>query len=165
MNEEKFWSKVDKSGECWLWSCTMPNGYGVFSSGNKTFAAHRYAYEISKGAIPAGMDVCHSCDVRNCVNPAHLWVGTRRDNMRDASAKGRCNHHPIAHQPPCLQGENHPQARLTLANVEAIRGQFTGKWGNMQEIANKYGVSRTAISDVIHGKTWNNEQRRGKQAS
>jgi hypothetical protein len=88
--EERFFQKVDKTESCWLWKGALSSrGYGSFSVDGKIKSAHRYSYEMNKGKIPEGMHVCHSCDVRNCVNPEHLWVGTHSDNMKDMVSKDR----------------------------------------------------------------------------
>jgi hypothetical protein len=81
---------VDASG-CWLWTgARFKTGYGGLRADNgRTVRAHRFSYELRRGPIPPGLDVMHACDVRLCVNPAHLSIGTRLDNMRDAVAKGR----------------------------------------------------------------------------
>lgn len=91
--DEKLARKIeyDLNGGCWLWSGNLtPNGYGQMSTfGGRKLSAHVESYVIHKGHIPAGMFVLHSCDVRSCVNPAHLSIGTRADNMRDMARKGR----------------------------------------------------------------------------
>lgn len=88
--EERFWEKVDKTGECWPWTaCIERNGYGSFHVGGRRKWAHRVSYELNVGPIPSGEYVLHSCDNRRCVNPAHLRVGTHADNMRDMVDRGR----------------------------------------------------------------------------
>lgn len=88
---ERFWAKVRKTDTCWLWTGATSAGYGQFkhSGVNATVSVHRLAYESLVALIPPGLHVCHRCDVPTCVNPAHLFIGTHRDNMRDSSSKGR----------------------------------------------------------------------------
>jgi hypothetical protein len=88
---ERFWEKVDKSGECWLWTGALAsNGYGRITPVTGVSAgAHRVSYELHNGPIPKGMMVMHSCDVPSCVNPDHLSLGTAKDNMADMWTKGR----------------------------------------------------------------------------
>jgi hypothetical protein len=92
---ERFWAKVSIAGpdECWLWTGAVRggrrSGYGSFAMGRKQVLAHRFAYMLEYGPIPRDVDVCHRCDVRLCVNPAHLWTGTNADNVMDCVQKGR----------------------------------------------------------------------------
>jgi hypothetical protein len=67
----------------------MKNGYGQFWMGDRLELAHRAAWLLFRGAIPEGLFMCHRCDVRSCVNPAHLFIGSAKDNMLDCSLKGR----------------------------------------------------------------------------
>lgn len=93
----RFWKFVQKGDGCWLWTAyTNPQGYGciqTFVDGKrKHVRAHRLSYVIANGPITDGMQVCHTCDVPSCVNPAHLWLGSNMDNVLDRIAKGRSNH-------------------------------------------------------------------------
>ena len=90
--EERFWEKVQKTDGCWLWTgATIAAGYGELAVGQprKPLRAHRLSWEMHHGPIPEGLLVLHHCDVRNCVRPEHLFLGTHQDNMADAYAKGR----------------------------------------------------------------------------
>jgi hypothetical protein len=143
---ERFWSKVDKSGECWIWKAAKgKDGYGLFN--NKTGAhrvlrAHRVAYELAVGPIPNGLFVCHQCDNRLCVNPGHLFLGTPGDNTHDGVAKGRLN-----------QGDQNPNAKLTSAEVIEIHDRCQNG-ESQRHLANKFQVSRPTICDIICGRTW-----------
>jgi hypothetical protein len=88
---ESFGARADRSGRCWLWIGPVygNNHYGCASSRGRTMPAHRLAWTIARGPIPAGMKVLHRCDVPLCVRPDHLFLGTQADNMRDAATKGR----------------------------------------------------------------------------
>ena len=88
-----FWSKVERSSGCWLWTGTKAasGGYGIFWENGNQHRAHRLSWLLTNGAIPKGMVVCHKCDNPPCVNPAHLFIGTMKDNVDDMMSKGR--HH------------------------------------------------------------------------
>lgn len=80
-----------KTDSCWLWQGSLRNkiGYGQIRLNKNNYYVHRVAYEHWVGEIPKGKILMHSCDVRNCINPAHLKIGTQKENMLDASIKGR----------------------------------------------------------------------------
>ena len=95
--KERFWSRVEKTGGCWLFTgCIGHEGYGSFAHGRlhyrKQYQAHRFAWLSLGKKIPADKLLLHHCDVRHCVNPAHLYVGTRKDNIHDAIRRGRYHH-------------------------------------------------------------------------
>lgn len=92
-DKQNFWARVRKGGPDDCWPYANYQEYGVAYIRGRTFTAHRVAWVIANGReIPEGMFICHSCDVRPCVNPAHLWLGTSADNGRDTHAKGRQPH-------------------------------------------------------------------------
>lgn len=142
----RFWPKVEKGAGCWEWrGYRVATGYGQFYMDGGPVFAHRVAFMLAKGPIPEGMDVCHSCDNPSCVNPAHLWVGTRSENMRDCVAKGR-----LALNAP--RGEKSPSARLTEREVAAIRSME----GSMtqREIGARFGVAQCTVSAILRGRIW-----------
>jgi hypothetical protein len=100
--EERFNKKylIDETTDCWEWQNATNNiGYGMFRwSTGKMRTAHRASYELYIGPIPANMLVCHKCDNPKCVNPEHLWVGTRKDNYDDMVSKGRHYTHPLGYK-------------------------------------------------------------------
>lgn len=138
-----FWSKVDKSGDCWLWQRSKTrDGYGRVQFRGRLHLAHRAVWILTYGEIPEGLNVLHRCDMPACCNPKHLFLGTQLDNNRDRAAKGRNRDQ---------NGEKHPRAILTEKDVLFIRG-------NPQipivKLARKYGVTLTCISYVRSRKNW-----------
>ncbi len=137
---------VTESG-CWLWEGWVhPSGYCRTSINNVTKLAHRVSFEAFRGPIAKGLLVCHRCDVRTCVNPNHLFLGTSNDNNQDMFVKGR-------HKP--ARGERAGGAKLTALDVESIRRLLGTK--SQREIAIQFGVRQPVISDISTGKSWRQE--------
>lgn len=118
MLTERFWEKVDKSGECWVWTGARDdvNGYGMFRLDGRTRRAHRLAWEDQHGAIPAGSLLCHHCDNPPCLRSEHLYIGTQKDNMRDLVLAGHYN----ALKVRCPHGHEYTPANTALS-VEGWR--------------------------------------------
>lgn len=151
---ERFWSKVDKSGDCWIWTKGRVGfGYGAFyPSGHKQVQAHRFAWELTYGAIPVNLQVLHNCDNPPCCNPAHLFLGTQKDNMQDCNIKGRARAYYHTHPP---QGELCHNAKLSLEQVQEARLMRSNGW-KYPALAKHYGVTKATIRSAIIGRTWNN---------
>lgn len=129
-------------GECWLWDGRLnERGYGSFRLHNQHISAHRAAYLLFKGPICGGLHVLHSCDVRHCVNPDHLRLGTHLENMREMVAKGR-------HVAP--RGERARSAKLNEDEVRAIRLEDGPAW----KVGSRYGVSASLIQAIRNNKIW-----------
>ena len=133
------WELRDGS-DCWWWTAGVgSHGYGSFHADGSPVLAHRWSYVHHHGLIPPDMDVRHSCDNRRCVNPAHLSLGSRKQNMEDAVARGRI-----------ARGERSGLAVLTDEVVRQIRSMT----GSNQAIANQFRVSRETIRRVRRGTHW-----------
>jgi len=157
---ERFWAKVNKGGpnECWLWTGGLASdGYGRVWDGKKNTTAHRYAYELTYGPIAPGMCACHHCDVRLCANPAHIFIGTRKDNVQDAVWKGRMatgdKHGSHTHPEAVARGSNVWSTRLNEDIVRGIRIMHR-KGVSVSAMARRYHVSHSAIGDVVRYVTW-----------
>ena len=154
----RFWARVDKTGECWVWTgCRLPRGYGTLTLGGRTSSAHRLSYILAHGPIPAGLHVCHRCDNPPCVNPAHLYLGTNAQNMRDAVRNGLMasgERHGLAKYPERRpRGAGHGMAKLTEADVLAIRQRHQGGETQMA-LATAYRVSFQTIHLIVRRKRW-----------
>lgn len=137
--EELFWAKVEKGERCWIFKgCKDKWGYGQHGYKAKRHQAHRFAYELTYGPIPAGKLIMHSCDVPACVNPAHLSLGTDATNLADAVAKGRAT--------------RITRAKLTEDQVREIRSTFSGS--NAHALATKYAVTVGTIWNTTSRRIW-----------
>jgi HNH endonuclease/Helix-turn-helix len=140
---QRFWRKVRKGKDCWLWlGVQNGTGYGQIRA-TKMIYAHRLSWEFCHGPIPKGKCVLHRCDVRNCVNPDHLFLGTIGDNNRDTYRKGkRCSPRGGG------AGEDNANAVFSNATVLNIRRE---RGLSHRQLAEKYGVAKSTISGVLAG--------------
>lgn len=154
---EKMWALVDKGPHpkgCWLWmgaklrrpGQTDDDCYGYYQVNGKNWGAHRLAYTLERGPIPKGKFVLHTCDVKLCVNPEHLYVGTQRDNLLD-----------IIERSPPRGGPGKKGRKLTPSNVREIRAALAEKrvtYRVCEKLAEEYGVSPNTIRMIHTGQTW-----------
>ena len=159
---QEFWTYVDKSGDCWLWTGGLSHGYGRISFDCKDVRAHRFSWIIHFGDIQPGLYVCHKCDNPRCVRPDHLFLGTASDNMRDCANKGRLNSQqgpwfPGPRSPEqvarWLRGEKSPRSKVTETDVRQIRALYA-KGRSFSDIAARFGISSTTVGHIVHRRTW-----------
>jgi len=149
---ERFFSKVQKTETCWLWAASKNKfGYGQFGirKNGKSFMAvtSRVSWEIHRGEIPAGLCVLHVCDIRHCVNPDHLFLGTKRDNSDDMIRKGRAKH--IG-----LTGPTNPNSKLTWKQARQIRSLYQTGDFSQRFLGQIYHVCLSVIQDVLNNKSY-----------
>lgn len=158
-------NKIKNAGDCWIWTGTKnKGGYGQFGSDGKIVSVHRYVWKYFNGGILNGLFVLHKCDVRNCVNPDHLFLGTAKDNAVDKVSKGRgakgkrSGRH--THPESVPRGENHSNSKLTQIQVDEIRNYYRkGKRGgdkgySQTVLAKRYSVSQQQIGKIVNRKSW-----------
>lgn len=147
--EQRFWGRVEKGvrGGCWVWTggTDGQHGYGCFKVDGKTKKAHRISWELTKGPIPQGQHVLHRCDNPRCVNPAHLFLGTHRENMADKAAKQRGN---------SPRGERAPRSRLTPEQVRQIRRKYAPGTYGYRRLGREFGVDKDSIRAIVTGESW-----------
>lgn len=142
---ERFWDKVDATGECWVWTGARNHrGYGDFTieRGDHRLA-HRFAWEFENGPIPDGLFVLHSCDNPPCVRIEHLFLGSNHDNVTDMVAKGRNR-----------KGSSKPNASLNEELVTEIRQRYSDGGVTQRGLAAEYGVSYGVIQTVVTRRSW-----------
>ena len=154
-----FWARVNKNGPngCWLWTGhRMQKGHGRLGRS----LAHRLSWLLANSLIPGGMEVCHNCpggDNPACVNPAHLFLASHREHVRDKIAKkqmasgDRNGTHTRPESHP--RGERNYNARLTVKIVRSMRAAFAAG-ESVASLARRFGISRLTASSAVHRKTW-----------
>lgn len=139
------YKKCSKTG-CWLWvGAINSGGYGSFKLDGKIQSSHRVSFGIFKGEIPEGKWVLHHCDVRNCVNPDHLYLGDRNQNVADMWNRQRN---------PDRDGENHPKCKLSDEEVIEIRLKYIPRIVTQKSLAEEYGVTQGLITKIVNNKIW-----------
>jgi hypothetical protein len=174
----RFWSRTERSSGCWRWTgARSKDGYGQIGIGNKILYTHRVAWELTHGSIPQGMWVLHHCDNKKCINPDHLFLGTRLDNIRDMLAKGRGKvphmlaesngsrkhpeklvrgdkHYTRLHPELVTRGEKNGKAKLNSEQVREIRQRYATGAVSQRQLAREYDVHQTNIGFVVRGERW-----------
>lgn len=143
--EQRFWAKVSKGEGCWIWTGgTASSGHGKFAvSQARRIGAHSYSLELALGyPAPPGTECCHRCDNPPCVNPAHLYFGTRLQNVRDAWERGRVQ-----------VGEDRPSAKLREVQVVQLREEYA-RGSDVDELAAAYGIAVSTIRGIVLGIKW-----------
>lgn len=144
---DRFWSKVDKSGECWIWAASLDeHGYGQFRLNGRTQKATRVAHDLFKFPVPRDLHVLHNCDNPACVRPEHLFLGTQKENGEDMQKKKRSP-----------WGERNGLAKLSAQQVLEIRETLEankGIRGIQTRLAERFGVGQDQISRIASGKRW-----------
>ena len=157
-NESKrFWSKVNKTEDCWLWTAAVSNpklldqidesrAYGIFWNGKRLVGAHRFVYELTRRPLQQGEIVMHLCDRPRCVNPDHLMVGSQPQNIRQAVVKGRFKGNPFC-------GSSRHGSKLTEEKVELIK-KMASNGMTHRKIANHFDVAYSLITRIVKGTIW-----------
>lgn len=146
--------RSDNIGGCWIWNAgKISTGYGAIYFRGKVRLAHVVSWIVNKGEISGRTLLCHKCDVRDCVNPDHLFIGTWKDNSLDMVKKGRTCH-----------GERASSAKLSEDDIKQIRALHDPQNPNgpsQNQIAEMFGVSKTTVSMIVRGLSWRHSFVRG----
>lgn len=146
--EERFWAKVEKGPDCWMWTGAKSGGppaYGYINLGNKVLQrAHRLSYEMAKGPIPEGLHILHSCDEPLCVNPQHLFAGDAKANMDDMTSKGRAKH-------PVGEANHSKLQEFEVLDIRSRRREFGTSYA---ALASRFGVCPSVVRNIILRKKW-----------
>lgn len=140
--EERFLSKVQKTATCWLWlGAKNPRGYGTIGVGGNPVSCHRLSWKLFCSPITSEQHVLHRCDVRNCVNPGHLFLGDQHSNVLDMHKKGRA---------APKKGSLHGRAKITEEQAVAIRSDPRSQ----SQIAKAYSVGQSTVSRIKRLENW-----------
>ena len=148
---DRLWKRTARDGDCWVWQgCKDGGGYGTISVGGRPLKTHRLAWQLTYGAIPAGMLVCHHCDRPSCINPQHPFLGTNADNMQDKVRKGRRNGGGGWHK---IRGGNNGSAKLTEKQVAAMRALHC-QGVSERRVASSFGISKSQVHRIVCHQNW-----------
>lgn len=156
--EARLWAKVERRGpdDCWNWTggVTRPGSHGYgrifisYAARPRSMVAHRLAWMLANGPVPPDMEVCHRCDNPRCCNPAHLFLGTHTDNMRDCSSK----HRTFWQTRPAPRGDAHPNTKTPDVTVMCMRMEWAMGIGSQSQVADRFSVPRKIAQDLISGR-------------
>lgn len=142
----RFWAHVPSTPSvgCWEWvGVLLSSGYGQFKADGRRVSAHKYAFELHRGPVPLGLFVCHTCDNPACVRVSHLFAGTPKENLRDASDKGRMRH-----------GERHPASKISEDDVKLIRSRFVPRKYSQRRLAREFNLAQSTIGSILRKEIW-----------
>jgi len=144
--------KINESNGCWEFTGALRNGYGTIKIKNKLYLAHRISWELNFGIIPIGLFVLHKCDNRKCVNPDHLFLGTQKDNMKDAFSKGRIKI-PINKNNIMKKGYSSNNTDVPIELALKIKALVKNRKNTkLIEIAKNNGVKYQYVRDISRGR-------------
>lgn len=151
--------KVDPSG-CWIWQSQRTARYPRITHEGKGRGVHVASWMIHRGPVPSGLKVCHECDVPRCVNPAHLFLGTQSDNLKDMGRKRR---HGAQRNPKAWAarigtanskpGERNPAAKMTQADVDELR-RLRGEGWSYSRLMKRFKIGKTQVARIVRGQSW-----------
>ncbi len=142
------WAKIRKTKSCWLWNGTISsNGYGKIRVNGKWQRAHRVIYEMLCGPIDKYLCACHKCDNKRCVNPSHIFIGTKQDNAIDSVSKGRWGDRR-------QYGSKNGRAILTESIVLKMRQMYDGRHGSIASLARVFNADWATTKRAIKGESW-----------
>lgn len=152
--DQRLWNRVvvDNKG-CWNWTGTKDTkGYGSIRFNKKGYWVHRFAWQLTYGEIPVSLMVCHRCDNPSCINPAHLFLGTAKDNSIDMMQKNRGGKGRF------IRGHLPYNTKFTEEVIREIRSRYSKEAVTQTQLAQYYGTSQGHITNIVNGRAWSRVQ-------